>query len=162
MTDPRVLDMLATPLETDPALPLTDTEEELLRYMSVGAALLPQAAERYRALSARCDAEGASASLGEEALAAAGDLTAVLGRATRHHPLFVALDERTEFSPVILFAALEQIFHSLVLLTDPDGDEFFLEPRLSGQELDDMLAIDTLQEYLDPEAAMARLRPRSG
>jgi hypothetical protein len=159
MTDPRVLDMVATPLEPDPALPLTDTEEELLRYLSVGAALLPEAAERYRALSRRFDADGSSPQLGEEALEAAGDLTAVLGRARRHHPLYVALDERTDFSPLIVFAALEQIFHSLVLLTEPEGDEFFLEPRMTEHELDELLAIDTLQDYLDPEGALARLRP---
>lgn len=158
MTDPRIHEMLAR--RFDPGeLPMNETEEELLRYLSVAAALLPDAAERYKAVSQRFDAEGPSPELRAEALEAAADLAAVLGRAGRHHLLYVVLDERTDLAPGLLFRTLEQIFDSLMLLTEPDPeDDFFTGTRLSIQAVDDHLELDELRDYLEPETAMARLR----
>src|SRR4051812_39355491 len=95
VTDPRIQEMLAQRFDAG-ELPMNDTEEELLRYLSIAAALLPDAAERYKAVSQRFDAEGSSPELRAEALEAAADLAAVLGRAGRHHLLYVVLDERTD------------------------------------------------------------------
>jgi hypothetical protein len=159
VTDPRLHEMLAQRLEPDPAVPMNETEEELLRYLSVAAALLPQAAERYKALSARLDAEGTSPELRAEALDAAGDLAVVLQSAHRHHVLYVVLDDRTDLAPLRMLTALDDLFHSLVLLTEPTADEFIVKARLTPEAVDAHLEFAELRDYLDPDAAMARLHP---
>jgi len=45
-----------------------------------------------------------------------------------------------------LFGALEHVYDSFLLLTDPEPDE----AALTEDELDDLLAMPGLQEYLHP------------
>jgi hypothetical protein len=58
-----------------------------------------------------------------------------------------------------VLTALDDIFQSLVLLTEPTGDEFFVGVRLSPEDVDTHLELAELKDYLDPETVIARLRP---
>lgn len=156
MTDPRVRRLLAEPLPPDPELPpLNEVEEWVIRHLQVGALLLPEVAGRYRELRARRLADGVGA-VAAEALDAAGDLAAVVQGAQRQEAAVVVLGE-TELETSTVFGALEQILHSLLMLTSPVDEE--LDFALAEDELDDLLAMPGLEDYLDPEGAIARLRP---
>lgn len=157
MTDPRVHEMLAEPFGGSDDLKLNAVEEELMRALTVAGALLSRSVERYRELSARLRREGTSEELRAEALEAAGDLAVALGATDRHNAYFVALDE-TALRPLTLLSVLGELFHSMVLLTDPEADEFFVGARLTDEELDALLDADDMQDWLQPETALARLR----
>jgi hypothetical protein len=131
--------------------PLDEAEEYLLRHMLVGARLLPGAAARYRALRGRWESEGTSEALRAEALDAAGDIAAVLQGARRERERALAL-RATPLKPTQLLGALSQIFDSLVLLTSTDAAEAGLS--LSADQLDVLLAMKSLQVWLDPESSV--------
>jgi hypothetical protein len=157
MTSAAVVEQLSRRVEGLGDLPeLTAVEERLMRHLLVGAALLPAAAERYRGLRRRFDENGSDAALQAEALDAAGDIAAVLQGARDEHAAAVVLDE-TELSPLPVLSALEQVFYSLVLLTDQTGDAARL--AMSADELDELLALPRLQDWLDPESALRRMVP---
>lgn len=157
MTSAAVVEQLGRSLEGFGDLPeLTDVEERLLRHLLVGARLLPGHAERYRGLRRRFDEAGFSDALRDDALDAAGDLAAVLQGARAEHPAAVVLDE-TDLSPLPVFSALEQVFYSLILLTDPQGD--LGRGALRLDQLDDLLALPRLQDWLVPESALRRMTP---
>jgi hypothetical protein len=154
MTSAAVLEQLSRPLERFGDLPeLNDAEEHLMRHMLVGAALLPGHAERFRALRRRWDAEGPSDELRADALDAAGDLGAVLQGAAREEALAVGLAD-TALAPTRLLGALEQLFYSLVILTETETDD--VRVAMSSDELDDLLAMPGLEDWLDPESALRR------
>jgi hypothetical protein len=149
MTDPRIHEMLAEPLEKDFGMPLTEVEQEILRAMTVGGAVLPLIATRYRELAARRRDGGTGEELRREALDSAGTLGAIL-RIARAHQAEIVLLDRTELKSGRMFMTLEQLYDSLVLLTDPDFDEE-ADVSLTGEDLDALLAIPEVQEYVNPQ-----------
>jgi hypothetical protein len=152
MTSAGVVERLGRRVAGHRALPqLGEADEPLLRHMYVGAALLPSQVVRYRVLRERWEDDGTSAELRAEALEAAGDLAAVLQGARRERPRAIAL-RQTPLKSTQLFAALEQIFYSLVLLTAPEADLAGLSMR--EEELDGVIAMPSLQAWLDPESAV--------
>lgn len=149
MTDPQVHEMLAEPLEEHVGMPLTSVELELLQAITVGGALLPLYADRYRELAARRRSEGVSDELRAAALDAAGTLGAVLRVARRYQPHIVVLDE-TKLKSGRLFTTLDQIYDSLLLLTDPEFDED-TDVTLTDADLDLFLSFPDVQEYVNPQ-----------
>jgi hypothetical protein len=149
MTDPQIHEMLAEPLEERVGMPLTSVERELLQAITVGGAMLPLYADRYRELAARRREEGGSDELRADALDAAGTLAAVLGVARKYQPHIVVLDE-TELKSGKLFTTLEQIYDSLLLLTDPEFDEE-TDVSLTDDDVDVFLSLPDVQEYVNPQ-----------
>lgn len=159
MIDPRVHELLSEPLGVDPSGPVNDAEVELLRYLAVAALVFKPTAERYKALSARFDDDGPSPGLRADALDAAGDLAAVLQAVHRRHERCGVLDDRTGLSPLAMLGGLDEVFNSLMLMTELDPeDDFFSSTRLAPEMVDDLLSFDEFDDYLDPDTAIGWLR----
>lgn len=142
MTDPRVREELDAPLKEQFGMSLGAVEEELYQAMAVGGAILPRSIERYRELAER---RRQHEDVAAEALDAAGDLAAVLQVARRHQSALAVLNA-TELKTAQLFGTLDQVYDSLVLLTDPDT----ADAGLGDDDLEALLAMPALQEWLAP------------
>ena len=149
MTDPRIHEMMAEPLREQFGMPLTPVEEEILHAITVGGAILPSVVERYRDLSARRREHGTDDGVRHDALDATGDLAAVLQPARRHQPQLAVLND-TALKTSHLFAMLEQLYDSVVILTDPElNDE--TDVGLTDEDVEVMLLLPEVQEYMNPQ-----------
>jgi hypothetical protein len=134
VTDPRIHDLLAEPLD-DPDASLTADAELVLRHVAVATGILETVAPEYlrlreRALAARApDAESTVL-----AVELAGALAAV-GRSARAHPLALEAARAAGLRAIAVLDVLDELLASLVLVTDP-GD---LAAALTPAELEQLL-----------------------
>jgi hypothetical protein len=142
MTDPRIHELLAEPLE-NPGEALTPEAEHVLRHLAVGASVLASLAPEYLALRARVLT---GESVTTEALELAGVVAAVL-RSARSHPDALVAAGVAGLSPMALLDALDELLHSLVLLTDPAQAVL----GLTAPQLESLLELDEVRRYLSDD-----------
>jgi len=138
--------------ELDPSTDLDENEQWLLRHFAAVAAILPDHAELYRALLARREAEGISSRA--VALEAAATIAALMQSLSRRRMLVVAAWE-TPLDPTHALGALDQLFHSLTLLTSPTKDEQS-EAMFSVEELDELMTLSDVPAWLTQMGATER------
>jgi hypothetical protein len=149
MTDPRIHEKMAEPLREQFGMPLTPVEEEILHAITAGGAILPSIVDRYRDLATRRREHGTDDAIRAEALDAAGDLAAVLQIARSHQPELAVVND-TALKTNQLFATLDQLYDSLVTLTDPQLSDA-TDIGLTDEDVEALLSLPDVQEYLNPQ-----------
>ncbi len=137
--------------EMDRFTDLSENEQWLLRHFAAVAAILPNHAELYRELLARREAEGISPDLRAVALEAAATIATLMQSLNRRRELVVAA-WATPIDPTHALGALNQLFHSLTLLTSPAEDDQS-EAMLSRQELNELLTLTDVPAWLEQMGA---------
>lgn len=147
MTDPRIHDLLAEPLD-DPDGTLTPDAEHVLRHVAVATGLIESVAPEYlrlreRALAVRAPGAASTAL----ALELAGALAAV-GRSARAQPDALHAARAAGLRATAVFDVLDELLASLVLLTEP-GD---LVAALTPEQLAGLLSGAEIEIGRDPDA----------
>jgi hypothetical protein len=112
---------------------------------AAAAALLLHHAEVYRLLLDRYREEGPSEDIEEIALEAAGNMATVLQAMRRRDELLTAMRYANLAAPPMI--VIDQLFFSFLLMTGP-GDEDDVKMLLSGDDLDELLALESTQAWL--------------
>lgn len=139
--------------EGDDAPPdLNDDERWLLRHMGAAAALLLDHAQLYRDLLDRRRREQGSDVLRANALDAAATLAVFLQSARRRTRVLIAASE-TWMSSTLPLGALDQLFCSFILLSDPVTDDRS-DAILTQSELEELMEHPELQAWLERIGAL--------
>lgn len=131
---------------------LTDDERFLLRHLTAAAALLLSHPDLYRELLVRRREEGASEELRAIAHDAAEQAATVLQSASRRLDLLVAA-QKTPLNPSAALTALDQLFFSFTLLTEPD--DLFVDVALTEEGLQALLTSLDVRAWLEELGAGA-------
>lgn len=132
---------------TDPSTELNGDEQWLLRHLAAVAAILPDYAELYRNLLARCQAEGMSVDLQDIAFEAAGTIATLMLSLNTRRPVVIAAGD-TPIDPSHALGTMDQVFSSLILLTGPTDDDYS-EAMLTVEELDELMTLTDVPAWLE-------------
>jgi hypothetical protein len=145
MTDPLIHERLAQPL--DDTSGLTADQEQVLRHFTVAVNVIEGVAPEYLDLRARLLDEGPNAALHDVALELAGLAAAVVKGARAGQYATLRELRRSELNPLPVLDTLDELMHSLMLLTDPEDIEFALTP----QGLQARLDMPDVRRWLSPD-----------
>src|SRR4051812_1191270 len=142
MTDPAIHEELRRPIEERPP-GSAGGDDFIMRHLTVGATTLKAVVPEYFELRRRRVQDGIHNA--EVVWELAGMVAAVLRSARRQTELLYVVERESELSPLWMFETLDQLLHSLVLLTDEDEYEFAMEEGALQAMLDE----PDLKRYLD-------------
>lgn len=141
MTDPRIHELLAEPLDDATAHGLTPEAELVLRHVAVAEGVLASIAPAYVQLRAGVVAAGASDAVATALAVELAGAIAAVQRSVRAQPEALAAASAAGLEVVAVFDVMDALLHSLLLLADPPDLPLALTPPqltelLRGVELD--------------------------